>query len=212
MRAVSVIGYSESGKTYLVERVIQHLSTQGYNIASAKKIHVENFSIDTPGKDSWRHWQSGAQTVAIVAPEETTVIFHGVNLDLWKFSRFFSSDFLILEGFRKNAVPKILCVKTEEELNEELLKNNLVIGISGKAAGNLPKHPILPVLDVNNDFKKIINLVIEKAGPILPDLPDCRECSKTCQKLAHDILLKKNSIDSCVVLQREKAIRELKNI
>ena len=53
--AIAIVGRHNSGKTMLVERLIERLTSFGYDIGSVKHHHREGFEIDIPGKDSYRH-------------------------------------------------------------------------------------------------------------------------------------------------------------
>ena len=64
---VAVVGKSNSGKTTLIEKLIPELNKRGYRVATVKH-HNHLLEIDTPGKDSWRHKQAGAQTTFISTP------------------------------------------------------------------------------------------------------------------------------------------------
>ena len=71
---VAVVGSSNSGKTTAIEAIIKGLTKKGYKVASAKRIPEPEFTIDTEGKDTWRHAKAGASTVLSVAPNELTTI------------------------------------------------------------------------------------------------------------------------------------------
>ena len=132
---VSVIGSSESGKTTAVEALIKGLTKQGYMVASAKHIPEKEFTIDTEGKDTWRHAKAGASTVLSVAPNELSTI---KKVDTTKYSleqivaEFPDEvDIIILEGFKAlvgqdMTIPKIDAC---EELNApEHLSSDVLVG------------------------------------------------------------------------------------
>jgi molybdopterin-guanine dinucleotide biosynthesis protein MobB len=69
---VSIIGKSNSGKTTLIEKLIIELRRRGYRVATIKHhVHTDEWSFDTPGKDSYRHAQAGAEKVVLIAPSTT---------------------------------------------------------------------------------------------------------------------------------------------
>ncbi len=67
---VAVVGNSNSGKTTAVEVLIKGLTEKGYKIGSAKHIPDPEFTIDTKGKDTWKHARAGANTVLSVGQNE----------------------------------------------------------------------------------------------------------------------------------------------
>jgi len=64
MKVIGLAGWSGAGKTTLLARVIPHLREQGLRVSVIKHAH-HTFDIDTPGKDSWRHRQAGAEEVLV---------------------------------------------------------------------------------------------------------------------------------------------------
>src|ERR1700722_20816536 len=64
MRVIGLAGWSGAGKTTLLTRVIPHFLKEGLRVSVIKHAHHE-FDVDVPGKDSWRHRQSGAEEVLV---------------------------------------------------------------------------------------------------------------------------------------------------
>ena len=106
---VSVIGKSKSGKTTLIERLVQELKSRGYRVATIKHI-PQGVSFDEPGKDSWRHLQAGSKA-AIVSSPEKIVMVKMVERDstLDEIMYFVGEDYdiIIAEGFKQGNAPKI---------------------------------------------------------------------------------------------------------
>ncbi len=71
---ISIIGKSKSGKTTLVEKLLTELKKRGYRVATIKHHHHVDKSLDTPGKDTYRHAEAGAERVVLISPL-TTVTF-----------------------------------------------------------------------------------------------------------------------------------------
>jgi molybdopterin-guanine dinucleotide biosynthesis protein MobB len=69
---LGVVGRSDSGKTTLIERLIPELTRRGLTVAAVKR--VARFEIDTPGKDSWRHSQAGADAYAVAASSKLAFV------------------------------------------------------------------------------------------------------------------------------------------
>jgi len=67
---IGIYGESNSGKTTLVEKLILALIEKGYKVGSVKNIHIEDFSIDTQGKDTWKHSRAGARVVVARSKNE----------------------------------------------------------------------------------------------------------------------------------------------
>jgi molybdopterin-guanine dinucleotide biosynthesis protein MobB len=68
MKIVAVVGFSESGKTRLIVRLIRELTARGLRVSAVKRCS-HGFSLDTEGKDTADFSRAGADTVAMVSPE-----------------------------------------------------------------------------------------------------------------------------------------------
>lgn len=65
-----VVGYSKSGKTTLIEKLIQALGARGLRVAAIKHVpHHPEALTDTPGTDSWRYSRSGASVSGLVTSQ-----------------------------------------------------------------------------------------------------------------------------------------------
>jgi len=102
-------GKSNTGKTSLIEEIINQLTKEGYKIATVK-ITDKNISLDTNGKDTWRHSQAGSRLVILSSPIETDFLFKNKqNLDeiLQHINEFGEYDLVIVEGANDKTTPKI---------------------------------------------------------------------------------------------------------
>ena len=64
---VTVVGYSGSGKTTFLEKLIPELKRLGFTVGTVKH-DVHGFEIDRPGKDSYRLKHAGAAVTVISSP------------------------------------------------------------------------------------------------------------------------------------------------
>ncbi|MBU4033355.1 MAG: molybdopterin-guanine dinucleotide biosynthesis protein B [Proteobacteria bacterium] len=106
---IAFIGQPDSGKTTLLEKLIPELRRRGYRIGTIKH-HVHAFEMDKPGKDTWRHKQAGASTVALSSPTGLGII-RDVPGDLTieeLVGRYYGDiDLVITEGYKRLGLPKI---------------------------------------------------------------------------------------------------------
>ena len=70
---VSVIGKQNVGKTTLLGLIIPLLKKKGYRVGTIK-YNVPSFEIDYEGKDTYRHYQTGAEVVSISSPKKLAII------------------------------------------------------------------------------------------------------------------------------------------
>lgn len=105
---VSVVGWSNSGKTTFLVQLVRELKARGYRVGTIKHHHGE-VDVDKPGKDTWRHARAGADAVAL-AGASGFVLFKkqagGGVLD--EIARLMPDmDIIITEGFKAENKPKI---------------------------------------------------------------------------------------------------------
>ena len=107
--ALSVVGKSDVGKTTLLEKLLPEIKRRGYRVATIKH-DVHGFSIDLPGKDSWRHTQAGSDITVISSAEKVALIRkveRELTLDEIAHLIGSSVDLVMTEGFKRGPWPKI---------------------------------------------------------------------------------------------------------
>jgi len=67
------VGHSGSGKTTLIEKLLQELKRQKLRTGTIKHAH-HKVQLDTPGKDSWRYKQAGAEMSMLVTSSELQLV------------------------------------------------------------------------------------------------------------------------------------------
>lgn len=123
---ISIAGYSKSGKTTLLEKIIPILTGKGYSVGVIKH-SGHAFSLDQPEKDSQRLERAGADGVVLVGPGQIGFLgkmdeAEALALDRIEQSFFPDQDILLTEGFKKGSKPKIavLTKGKEEQLFQEI--------------------------------------------------------------------------------------------
>ena len=74
MKVLGISGWSGCGKTTLIVALIPRLRTRGLTVSTLKHAH-HDVDLDSPGKDTWRHREAGAQEV-ILATGRRWVLLH----------------------------------------------------------------------------------------------------------------------------------------
>jgi len=199
MKIICVCGQPHSGKTSIIEKIIKEMRKRRYEVCSAKDIHCQGFTMDTEGKTTWRYREAGAKIITARGGEETDIIFRE-SLSFEELIRFFQGDFLITEGFEKEAnVAKILCAEKLEELEE--LVSPLVFCICGRVSEQIDQYRGIPVINALEKPEEIVDLIEKKAFAKLPDLGCCRDCGYGCKKMAEAIVAGEASREDCKASQ-----------
>ena len=132
---VGVSGRSGSGKTSLLELLIPHLTKRGLSVATVK--HTSHgFLADRPGKDSYRLYESGAASVALISRQQLATFTRrsddaspDVSLDTALASLPKGLDVILVEGFSWEPIPRFVLVPDSESPIPDHLSRGEVLGI-----------------------------------------------------------------------------------
>lgn len=105
---VGLAGYSGSGKTTFLEKLLHELKQRGYTIGVIKHTHHQ-VEFDQPGKDTWRHARAGADVVALAAPGGVSLVkkFGSLPEPEDVITMLGDVDIVIIEGYKNRNWPKI---------------------------------------------------------------------------------------------------------
>jgi molybdopterin-guanine dinucleotide biosynthesis protein B len=112
---VSIVGKSDAGKTTLLVKLVRELRARGYRVGTVKH-DPHGFDIDHEGKDSWRHKQAGACTVALSSPKKLALIKDvdsEETLDSLASKYFKDVNIILTEGYKKEDKPKIQVFRSQ---------------------------------------------------------------------------------------------------
>ena len=175
---ISIYGASNSGKTELVEYLLEKLTSQDYRVATIKHSRGEP-DLDRSGTDSWRHFTSGAETVVISSPNKTISLSRGER-PLAQIQKFLDQlgewDLILAEGFKEEDIPKIA-------VGDEMTRSKTIYRYEDNRE---------EVLNVVKEEKNLQEIVSHLEGL------DCGSCGyDSCRDLAKAILSGDRTIDDC---------------
>ncbi|MCL2123159.1 MAG: molybdopterin-guanine dinucleotide biosynthesis protein MobB [Desulfovibrionaceae bacterium] len=205
MRAVSIIGFKNAGKTTLAALLASALERRGLKVAVAKHAHSD---LDKPDTDSARLRAPGRAVLALSGEE--CAVFYGEKRFLADMVPFLQADILLVEGGKQLGwLPRILCLRApgEAETDErEKLDQGLAFAVWGRtAAPGLPYFPGGPGVE-DEALDALADLAQEKAF-MLPGL-DCSDCGReNCAALAAEIVAGKAGAKDCAALRAEVEVR-----
>jgi molybdopterin-guanine dinucleotide biosynthesis protein B len=160
MKAIGIIGYSNTGKTTLIEKLIPIFRARGLSVSAVKNAH-HGFDMDRPGKDSFRYREAGAGQVLIATGQRWALLTatpqRAATLDEL-LALLAPCDLAIVEGFKSEGqIPRI---EVRRSVNSEppiFPHDPNVIAV----AADHPVETNLPVLDLN-DAAKIAAFITER--------------------------------------------------
>lgn len=113
---ISFVGFSTSGKTSLLEKVVPCLKARGYRVGVVKHA-THQVEFDHPGKDSWRLARAGADMLALVSANQTMLLEHGEReAPPEEVIALFEGkvDLVLTEGYKYGPFPKVLLCGTSQ--------------------------------------------------------------------------------------------------
>jgi len=162
-KVICIIGYSGSGKTYLIESVIEKLKIRFlFDIGVIKNVHEH--PVDSEGKDSSRYIKAGADLSIIRNKFHEVAFFFRKEMDIQLFINWivegpFKLDLLFIEGFRKLSYPSILCVKETKNIQTQLSENvKMISGLITTQNETLDPNFEIPVLNINKNFEVFVKI------------------------------------------------------
>ena len=205
MRAVSIVGFKNAGKSALTLLLANALERRGLRVAVAKHAHS---GLDKPGTDSARLRAPGRAVVAL--SEEECALFYGEKRFLADMIPLIQADILLVEGGKHLGwLPRILCLRPPDEAEadeRDKLDRGLAFAAWGRvAAPGLPFFPGGPGVE-DETLDALAALAQEKAF-MLPGL-DCSACGReNCAGLAVEIVAGRAAMEACAALHAEVEVR-----
>ena len=112
-----------------------------------------------------------------------------------------SADWLVVEGLSEFPLPKIVCGKTEQEVDDFL--DRRTFAISGVISNKKKEYRGLPVFNplIPEQANKLWELVMAKVFPMLPYVGEkcCDLCGLTCPKMVEAIIQGEKTYQDCLI-------------
>ncbi|MGO4270077.1 molybdopterin-guanine dinucleotide biosynthesis protein B [Paenibacillus sp. TAF58] len=112
---IGFAGYSNSGKTTLVAKLIVEMKERGYR-AAVMKHDAHGHYKEASGTDSAKFVESGAEAVITLSPDGIHIFEKKWNPSLEEqVNAYAHLDYVFIEGFKKEKHPKIAVFRTLEQ-------------------------------------------------------------------------------------------------
>jgi molybdopterin-guanine dinucleotide biosynthesis adapter protein len=161
MKVYGVIGWKNSGKTSLMERLVAEITSRGISVSTIKHVH-HDVDLDQPGKDTFRHRQAGAREVVLASANRFALMaeHRGAEPELPAIlARLAPVDLVLVEGYKRDTHAKVEVWRAET--GQPLIQpaDPLVRAVATDAALTLP----VPVLDLN-DTGAVASFILREVG------------------------------------------------
>ncbi|MDI6850322.1 MAG: molybdopterin-guanine dinucleotide biosynthesis protein B [bacterium] len=198
MKVIEIIGFSDSGKTVLIESLIKHLSGRNIKVGAIKKSFHHDVEYDKEGKDTYRMEKAGALISAGFSKKRAFLAFNSPQNPFDFLKNFSNMDIVLIEGEMGLSVPKIRCIKEDEK---EIQEDPLIFAYF-TLAKNLSIGKIKRIYTSEN-LEELTDYIISIIPNMLPQL-DCGKCGFDCKTLTARILMGESNEKECKVLYGTK--------
>ena len=121
---ISIAGKQNAGKTTLIRTLIPELKERGHRVGTLK-YNIKEFKIDHEGKDTYKYYHSGADSIALTSQDEIAIIKRvtdppGISEIIAKYLN--DVNIVFVEGYKGDDYPSIKIVESKEtETDNELI-------------------------------------------------------------------------------------------
>lgn len=163
MNVYGIVGWKNSGKTTLVERLVTEITGRGFSVSTVKHAH-HTFDVDHEGKDSFRHRSAGAKEV-LLASRNRWALMHEARGDAEPsltelLKKLTPVDLVLIEGYKRDDHAKVEAHRVETKQGLLAAEDPTVKAV---AANVVVDGLSVPVFDLN-DVSVIASFILQEVG------------------------------------------------
>lgn len=169
MKVLGITGWSGCGKTTLISALIPELRSRGWSVSALKHAH-HDVDLDTPGKDTWRYREAGAQQVMLASAQRWALLHElgsASEPELEQLLAYLQPvDLVLVEGWKRSTYPKLEVWRPmQPEQAPRFPSDSSIIAVASTVTLHpaLSGHPPLPLLPLN-DIQRIADFVVAWGG------------------------------------------------
>jgi len=163
MKVFGVVGWKNTGKTGLMERLVAEISGRGITVSTVKHAH-HTFDVDHKGKDSYRHREAGAKEVLLASRNRWALMHETRGEDEATLQEMLAKlvpvDLVLIEGYKRDDHDKI-------ETHRAAARQRLIARGDPTIKAIASDTPISdvdqPILDLD-DTKAIADFILNSVG------------------------------------------------
>lgn len=166
MNVFGLVGWSNSGKTTLLVRLVAELTAQGLVVSTIKHAH-HTFDIDKPGKDSYRHRAAGASEVMVSSANRWALMHElrgAAEPGLDELVAHMSPvDLVLVEGFKNEKHDKLEIWRNDPGQPLRAPDDPHIVAVATDAPATVKTLTDVPVLDLD-DVATISRFIVDHCG------------------------------------------------
>ncbi len=163
MKIWGIVGWKNSGKTGLMERLVAEFVSRGITVSTVKHAH-HVFDVDQKGKDSYRHREAGAQEVLLSSRKRWALMHEHRGADEATLDELLAKlapvDLVLVEGFKREAHPKVEAHRAETGNPLIAVDDDSIRAIASDSGADAPGRPTLEL----NDTRAIADFIAAELG------------------------------------------------
>ena len=163
MKVWGVVGWKNSGKTGLMERLVAEFVARGFSVSTIKHAH-HVFDVDQPGKDSYRHREAGASEVLLSSRKRFALMaeHRGASEPELKdlLTKLSPVDLVFVEGYKRDRHPKIEAHRAETKAPLIAVDDDTVRAIASDSGAGAEGRPTFGL----DDTRSIANFIATELG------------------------------------------------
>lgn len=158
MKIWGVVGWKNSGKTGLMERLVAEFVGRGLTVSTLKHAH-HTFDVDHKGKDSHRHRMAGAREVLLASRNRWALMHEMQGQDEEPLeallTRLSPVDLVLIEGYKRDKHPKVEAHRAETGNPLIALEDSTVKAIASDSSAVVEGRPTFDL----NDTRAIADFI-----------------------------------------------------
>jgi len=163
MRLYGITGWKNSGKTTLMERLVDDITARGFSVSTVKHAH-HSFDVDHAGKDSFRHRTAGARQV-LLASRNRWALMHELRGEAEPtldelLQHLAPVDLVLIEGYKRDRHAKIEAHRAATGQPLIASEDDTIRAVVSDSA---PDGLRIPVMDLN-DTRTIADFILTEVG------------------------------------------------
>lgn len=162
MKIYGIVGWKNSGKTGLMERLVSEIAGRGFSVSTVKHAH-HSFDVDHPGKDSYRHRTAGAREVLLASRNRWALMHEIRDEEEPKLSDLLAMldpvDLVLVEGYKRDDHAKIEAFRAATGNTLIAAEDETVRAVASDTAHELD----CPVFDLD-DTGAIADFILAEVG------------------------------------------------
>ncbi len=196
MKVIEIVGFSDSGKTVLIESLVKIYSQKGLKIGAIKKSFHHEVEYDKEGKDTYRMEKAGAHMTGGFSRNRAFISYNSSRNPFDFIKNFIENDLILIEGDMGFHAPKVFCIK-----NGDVPQDPLIVAYF--SLNPVSTKELTKKLYHKENIEELADYLLQITPNLMPHL-DCGKCGFDCKTLTIRILEGQSREEDCKVLYGTK--------